>query len=215
MADDNRFADDNPSDEPIEEDARGGAPDSGSDTRAVIEAVLFVAEAPVPAKELAEVLEIATDGVEEVLRTLAGDLDERGSGLALREVAGGWRLYARPSTYPYLERYATTPTASRLSAAALEVLAVVAYKQPISRGQIGEIRGVESDSSLRTLERKGLVKEIERLPLPGNPAVYGTTLVFLEKMGLRSLDELPPLADHVPPASIVETLEESFRPNGD
>lgn len=183
--------------------------------RSVIEAVLFVAEAPVPAKELAEVLEIPTTQVEDTLTALAEDLDERGSGLALRDVAGGWRLYARPHTHPYLERYASTPTAARLSAAALEVLAVVAYKQPLSRSQIAEIRGVESDSPLRTLERRGLIKEIERLPLPGNPAVYGTTLLFLEKMGLRSLAELPPLADHVPPAGIVETLEETFRPNAE
>lgn len=182
--------------------------------RAVLEAVLFVAETPVPAEEMAEVLEIATAEVVAELQALASDLDERGSGMALREVAGGWRLYSRPETFPYLERYASTPTASVLSAAALETLAVVAYRQPVSRAQVAEIRGVDSDSSLRTLERRGFIREIERLPLPGNPAVYGTTPLFMEKLGLRSLAELPPLADHVPPASVVETLEETFRPNG-
>lgn len=188
---------------------------AGVSARAVIEAVLFVAEMPVPAKELAEVLEMPTGQVETVLAEFAAELEQGGAGLVLRQLAGGWRLYTAPETHPYLERFASSPTATRLSAAALEVLAVVAYKQPLSRSQINEIRRVESDSSLRTLERRGLIREIERLPLPGNPAVYGTTLLFLEKMGLRGLDELPPLADHVPPASIVETLEETFRPDGE
>lgn len=184
-------------------------------TRGVIESILFVAESPVPATEIAEVCELALTEIEQALEELAADLIERGSGLVLREVAGGWRLYARPEAFGYLERYATTPTAARISGAALETLSVVAYKQPVSRGQIGEIRGVDSDSPLRTLERRGLIREVERLPLPGNPAVYGTTELFLEKMGLGSLGDLPPLADHVPPASIMDSLEDTFRPSVD
>lgn len=180
-------------------------------TRGVIESILFVAESPVPASEIAEVCELGLTAIEEALAELTADLTERGSGLVLREVAGGWRLYARPESFGYLERYATTPTAARISGAALETLSVVAYKQPVSRSQIGEIRGVDSDSPLRTLERRGLIKELERLPLPGNPAVYGTTELFLEKMGLGSLRDLPPLADHVPPASIMDSLEDTFR----
>ncbi len=182
------------------------------DTPAVLEAILFVAERPVPAKELAEVLELPTDEVTDALQRLADGYETGSRGLVVRQVAGGWRLYTHPSTFAYLERYADSPSSARLSGAALETLAVVAYKQPVSRGQVAEIRGVDSDSSLRTLERRGLVMELERLPLPGNPAVYGTTEVFLEKMGLGSLADLPALADHVPPASIVETLEETFRP---
>src|SRR5690606_28564915 len=139
-------------------------------------------------------------------------LDDRQSGLTLRSNAGGWRLYSRPEAYPYLERFTASATARKLSSAALEVLAVVAYRQPVSRGQITEIRGVDSDSSLRTLTRLGLVEEAGRLSLPGNPAIYRTTPQFLEKLGLGSLDELPPLADHVPPAEIVDALEETFRP---
>ncbi len=88
---------------------------------------------------------------------------------------------------------------------------MVAYRQPVSRNQIAEIRGVDSDSAIRTLERRGLIEEIGRLPLPGTPTIYGTTSLFLEKLGLRSMEDLPPLADHVPPATIVETLEETFR----
>lgn len=91
------------------------------------------------------------------------------------------------------------------------MLSVVAYRQPVSRGQIAEIRGVDSDSSIRSLERLGLIEESARLSSPGNPAVYRTSDLFLEKLGLNSVDELPPLADHVPPASVVEVLEETFR----
>jgi segregation and condensation protein B len=91
------------------------------------------------------------------------------------------------------------------------VLSVIAYRQPVSRAQIAEIRGVDSDSSVRSLERMGLVEEAGRLPTPGNPAVYRTSDLFLEKLGLTSVDQLPPLADHVPPSSVVEVLEETFR----
>ena len=183
------------------------------ETKALLEAILFVAENPVPVTELAEVTEENATRIGELLEELAGDLELAGRGVTLREVAGGWRLYAHPESFAYLERYAATPTASKLSSAALETLAVVAYRQPVSRGQVGEIRGVDSDSALRTLERRGLVREIDRLPLPGNPATYGTTELFLEKLGLRGLADLPPLADHVPPAQVVETLEETFRPD--
>jgi segregation and condensation protein B len=130
----------------------------------------------------------------------------------LRQAGGGYRLYSNPEAYPYLERFASSATARRISGAALEVLAVIAYRQPVSRGQIAEIRGVDSDSAIRTLERMGLVEEAGRLPGPGNPAIYRTTPLFLEKLGVNRLEELPPLADHVPPAEVVEALEETFRP---
>jgi segregation and condensation protein B len=177
-----------------------------------LEAVLFVAEAPVPTGELAEVLEVSSARVGEMLTELSSGLDERGSGLVLREVGGGWRLFSRPEAYHYLERFSSSATARRMSSAALETLAVVAYRQPVSKSQISEIRGVDSDSAVRTLERMGLIEERGRLSMPGNPAVYGTSPLFLERLGLRGLDELPPLADHVPPASFVSSLEESLRP---
>ena len=138
--------------------------------------------------------------------------EERGAGLVLRSVAGGWRLYSHPDAYPYLERFAASATSRRLSSAALETLAVVAYRQPIARSQISEIRGVDSDSAVRTLERLGFIEEKERLNIPGNPAVYQTSELFLEKLGLGSLSELPPLADHIPPAEMVDSLEEGLRP---
>lgn len=179
---------------------------------AALEAILFVTEAPVPLDELAEVLESTPRDVEALLGELQDTLEDRGSGLVVRSTAGGWRLYSRPEAYPYLERFSASATARRLSSAALEVLAVVAYRQPVSRSQLTEIRGVDSDSSVRTLERLGLIEEAGRLSLPGNPAVYRTTPLFLEKLGISSLSELPPLADHVPPAEVVGALEETFRP---
>lgn len=179
--------------------------------RAALESILFVTEAPVPVGELAEVLEVTTEEAERLIDELNAELAERSSGLVVRSTGGGWRLYTRPEAYPFLERFSSSATARKLSAAALEALAVVAYRQPVSRSQVAEIRGVDSDSALRTLVRLGLVEEAGRLPLPGNPAVYRTTDEFLEKMGLGSLGELPPLADHVPPADVVGALEETFR----
>ncbi len=180
--------------------------------RALIEAILFVAEDPVPTTELAEVLEQPLDVVREELGDYAADLNEAGRGLVLRELGGGWRLFTNPEARPYLERFAATDRVARLSKAALETLAVVAYKQPVSRGQVAEIRGVDSERALRTLERRGLISEIGTAPGPGQAFLYGTSPLFLEKLGLRGLDELPPLADHVPPADVLDALERPFRP---
>lgn len=184
------------------------------DLQAAIESILFVAEAPVPEGELSQVLEIPPKEVREGIAALGNRLAETGSGLVLRESGGGWRLYTRPDLHPFLERYAASPSASRLSRAALETLAVVAYRQPVSRGQVSEIRGVDSEQALKTLERRGLVDVVGTAPGPGQALLYGTNNTFLEKLGLRSLEDLPPLADHVPPADIVEALERPFRPEG-
>lgn len=183
-----------------------------SDLVPALEAILFVAEEPVPVQELAEVLEVPPAAVEEALSALQARLGTSGSGLVVRPAGAGWRLYTRPELHSYLERFAAGPTATRLSRAALETLAVVAYRQPVSRAQVAEIRGVDSEQALHTLERRGLVDVVGRAPGPGQAALYGTTDLFLEKLGMRSLAELPPLGDHVPPARIVERLEEPFRP---
>jgi segregation and condensation protein B len=183
------------------------------DTRAIIEAMLFVAEEPLAAGEIAEVLEVAKSEVEVELAGLAASLQQRGAGVVLRQVAGGWRLYTHPDAYPYLERFAATEKATRLSSAALETLAVVAYRQPVSRGQLAEIRGVDSEQALRTLERRGLVAEVGKAAGSGAALLYGTTALFLEKLGIDGLGDLPPIADHVPPAEVMETLERPFRPD--
>ncbi len=179
--------------------------------RALLEAMLFVAEEPIPASELAEVLELPLTDVEAELGAFAQNLQDEGRGLVLRQLGGGWRLFTHPDARAYLERFAASERNTRLSKAALETLAVVAYKQPVSRGQVSEIRGVDSERALRTLERRGLIAEVGIAPGPGQAFLYGTTTLFLEKMGLRALGELPPLADPVPPADVVDVLERPFR----
>jgi segregation and condensation protein B len=181
-------------------------------TASLLEAILFVAEDPVLAKELAEVLEVPLADVEAELHNMQNEFLDSQRGIVLREVAGGWRLYSHPEARAYLERFAATERATKLSAAALETLAVVAYRQPVSRGQVSEIRGVDPEHALRTLERRGLVAGVGTASGPGQAILYGTTDLFLEKLGINDLSELPPLADHVPPASVLETLERPFRP---
>jgi len=182
--------------------------------RSALEAILFVAETPITARELAEVVEAPLAEVETTLEDIERELSDRQGGFVLRPIGGGWRLYTAPEMLPYVERFAASERATRLSNAALETLAVVAYKQPVSRGQIAEVRGVDSERALHTLERRGLVREIGTAPGPGQALLYGTTELFLEKLGVNSPQDLPPLADHVPPAEIVETLERPFRPEG-
>jgi segregation and condensation protein B len=184
------------------------------DTAAVIEAILFSAEQPLTAADLAEVLEVPRDDVEQILEDMAATLVGAGRGIVLRRVAGGWRLYTHPDARPYLERFAATEKAARLSQAALETLAVVAYRQPVARSQIAEIRGVDSERALRTLEARGLVREVGRAPGPGQALLYGTTDLFLEQLGVDAVTDLPPLADHVPPKDVVEALERPLRPEG-
>ena len=181
---------------------------------AALEAVLFVAETPVPEAELAEALELPRAEVKALLAAWAERLEEEGRGVALRYAAGGWRLYTKPEALPYLERFAQTDGAARLSKAALEVLAVVAYRQPVTRSQIAELRGVDSGSALRTLARRGLVEETGRLPAPGNPALYQTTGLFLEALGMGSLSDLPPIADHMPTPEAAESLDRESFPSG-
>ena len=185
-----------------------------TEIRGPIEAILFVAESPITAQELAEVVEVPLSDVEETLAGIERELIDRRSGIVLRAVAGGWRFYTAADMLPYLERFAASERATRLSNAALETLAVVAYRQPVSRGQISEVRGVDSERALHTLERRGLVREVGTAPGPGQALLYGTTELFLEKIGIGHPRDLPPLADHVPPAEIVETLERPFRPEG-
>lgn len=169
-------------------------------TEQLIEAILFVSEAPVTSAELAEVLEIPRSDVEQSLAAMVTRYSEE-SGLDLENIASGWRFSTKPGAHSYLERFAATDRVRRLSNAAVETLSVIAYKQPVSRGQVSEIRGVDSEHAIRTLERRDLVLEIGRAPGPGQAVLYGTTPLFLEKMGLASIADLPPLADHVPSGS--------------
>jgi segregation and condensation protein B len=166
-------------------------------TRAALEAVLLVLDEPVAEVVLAQVLERPTEEVAETLRALAADYDDAGRGFELRQVGGGWRLYTREACAPYVERFVRDGQQARLTQAALETLAVVAYRQPVSRSRIAAIRGVNVDAVVRTLASRGLVGEVGTEPETG-AILYGTTPYFLERLGLSSLDELPPLSDYLP-----------------
>jgi segregation and condensation protein B len=180
-----------------EDDAPGGAGQELPGLRACIEAVLLVVDEPVPDLLLAQVLERPRDEVAAELRTLAGAYTAEGRGFDLREVAGGWRLYTREECAPVVERFFTDGQEVRLTQAALEALAVVAYRQPVSRGRVSAVRGVNCDAVMRTLTLRGLVEEQSTDPETG-AILYRTTGYFLERLGLASLADLPELAPFLP-----------------
>jgi segregation and condensation protein B len=177
------------------------------DLRRILEAILFVTEEPTPLTILAQITESSRDVVESELRALAADLEAGGRGVALREVSGGWRMYTHPEAAPYVERFVRSVQQPRLTQAALETLAIVAYKQPVTRMQISAIRGVESEGVVGTLEQRGLVMEVGRDPGPGQAVFYGTSPQFLERIGLASVDDLPPIAPMLPPTAAADELE--------
>ena len=181
-----------------------------AETRRAVEAILMVADQPIEAQLLAQVTETSVEDIETLLREMAAEYaDQR--GFVLVEIAGGWRFQSHPDLAPYVERFVLEGQTARLSAAALETLAIVAYKQPISRLQISAIRGVNVDGVVRTLENRGYIGEVGHDPGPGQPTLFGTTPLFLERLGLAGLDNLPPIADFVPSAEVVEALEEGLR----
>ena len=188
-------------------------PDATIDADVVraLEAVLLVATEPVPVRLLAEVLNLAPDVVDGLCRSLAEAYDEAGHGFELVQVAGGYRYQTRAEFAPYVERYILDGQRARLSGAALETLAIVAYKQPISRSQIASIRGVDPDGVLRTLQSRGYIDQVGRDPGPGQAVMWGTTPAFLEKLGINSIGDLPPIVDFVPGADVVEALEVGLR----
>lgn len=159
-----------------------------------LEAVLFVADEPLTATALGQVLDAPRPEVEGLLGDLAAALEDRGSGLVLRNVAGGWRLFTGAEALPAVERFVRSSRHTRFTKASLETLAIVAYKQPVTRHQVSAIRGVDSDGVLRALTDRGLVAEVGREDSPGRPVLYGTTPEFLERLGLASVSDLPSLA---------------------
>jgi segregation and condensation protein B len=162
--------------------------------RRAVEAVLFVTDEPMPSGALAQTLEVDRKAIEAALEALAREYEDRGAGLVLRNVAGGWRLSTHPDAASSVERFVLSSRHARLTKASLETLSIVAYKQPVTRHQISAIRGVDSDGVLRALAGRGLVVEVGREDAPGRPVLYGTTPEFLERLGLDSLSSLPPLA---------------------
>jgi len=168
-----------------------------------LEALLLLAAEPVSDFELAQAVGVPESVVSETLAELVAFYDETGRGFELRQVAGGWRYYTREEHADLIARYVTEGQQSKLSQAALETLAVVAYTQPISRGRVSAVRGVNVDGVMRTLLARGLIEEAGHDPESG-ALLFATTSYFLERMGLQSLDDLPPLAPQLPE---VEELE--------
>lgn len=178
---------------------------------AALEAVLLVADEPLDTLTLASLTRRPAPEVEVALSELRREYAEQGRGIDLAEVAGGWRFYTRGDCADVVERYVRDGQQARLTQAALETLAVVAYRQPVTRGRVSAIRGVNVDGVVRTLLNRGLIEEAGTEPDSG-AHLYRTSGYFLERLGLQSLDDLPPLADYLPEIESIEaSLDELSR----
>jgi segregation and condensation protein B len=179
-----------------------------SGIKGALEALLFVSDEPVPSSRLAKVLEVATAEVDDELKALAAEYAAEERGFQLREVAGGWRMYTHPAYHQQVEEYVLSWDTRRLSQAALEALAVVAYHQPVTRQGVNAVRGVNSEAVISSLIEKGLVREAGRDKNAGNAILYGTTRTFLERFGLKDLSELPPLEEFAPDPETERAIRE-------
>lgn len=186
------------------EDTSLGAPN----LRAALEALLLLADEPMSVMTLAQATRQPVEGVEPVVRELAEEYTAQGRGFDLREVAGGWRFYTRESCSPLIERWVLDGQQARLTQASLETLAVIAYQQPVSRGRVSAVRGVNVDGVIKTLLTRGLIEEAGHDGESGS-ILYRTTSYFLERLGASSLDELPPLAEHIPDLGDLEEVLDS------
>ena len=179
-----------------------------------IEAMLFVTDEPVGVIELADMLEADPKLVERALVDLRQKLEREQRGIQLREVAGGWRLYTHPAYHSLVEKYVLSWDTRKLSQAAMETLAIVAYLQPCTRAGVASVRGVNSDSSINSLVEKGLIREAGQADAPGNPTLYATTRGFLEKFGLRSVSDLPDLDEFAPDDATRQLIRERLSAGG-
>jgi segregation and condensation protein B len=179
-----------------------------TELRGALEALLFVSDEPVAAARLARLVDASPGDVEAVLADLAEEYRESDRGFQLREVAGGWRFYTHPAYHDTIEQYVLSWDTRRLSQAALEALAVIAYHQPVTRQGVNAVRGVNSEGVLASLVEKGLVGEAGRDKNSGNAIIYATTRTFLEKFGLKDISELPPLAEFAPDTETEHSIRE-------
>ncbi len=177
--------------------------------RSALEAMLLVVDAPAPVEQLAAALDDTTERVDEVLREMRAELSARGNGIDLRFVGDGWRFYTRSEYAPYVERVLLDGARTKLTRAALETLAVVAYRQPVTRTRVSAVRGVNVDGVMRTLLARGLLAEAGVDP-ETNGTMYCTTELFLERIGLASLSDLPPLAPLLPGVDLIDEINESL-----
>jgi segregation and condensation protein B len=182
-----------------------------TDTHRALEAIVLVADQPVEPNLLAQLLEVPASRVEELCAELAAAYEAAGHGFVLARVAGGYRFQTAPDLAPYIERFVLEGQSARLSAAALETLSIVAYKQPLSRAQVAAIRGVNVDGVMRTLQQRGYVEEVGRDNGPGQATLFGTSREFLERMGLDRIEDLPAIAELFPSAEVMEALELTLR----
>jgi segregation and condensation protein B len=182
------------------------------DERKIVESILLLADEPVAPSHIAQVLERPQREVTEILEGLAHAYELEDRGFVLRRSSAGWRLYTNPDCAPWLERFVLRGRHTKLTGAALEVLAVIAYRQPIARAEISEIRGVDSDGVVRTLVSKGLVEASGGDSGPGSPVLLSVTDELVERLGLRSLGELPPLTQFMPDVEAVEDMEAKLSP---
>ncbi|MBK8469480.1 MAG: SMC-Scp complex subunit ScpB [Actinomycetales bacterium] len=177
--------------------------------RSAIEAVLMVVDEPVSELALATALELPVDDVRGHLRDLEAEYAAAQRGFTLRPIAGGWRFYSRSDYAPIVEKFLIDGQQARLTQASLETLAVIAYKQPVSRSRVGAVRGVNVDGVVRTLLSRGLIEE--RGEGEGGAILYGTTSYFMQRLGLESLDDLPPLAPYLPDVELLDEIAEAGR----
>ena len=190
----------------------------GEDDRAeasAIEAVLMVSTEPVTLRLLAQLLEASTERMEDLIEALQLEYEAQQRGFEIVNVAGGYRFQSHPAFAGYVERFVLEDQPQRLSPAALETLAIIAYKQPVSRAQIAQIRGVNADGVVRHLQLRGYIEPVGHDDGPGLAVLFGTTTLFLERLGLAALRDLPPLEEFVPDAETVEALENALRPGSE
>ncbi|MET1003483.1 MAG: SMC-Scp complex subunit ScpB [Acidimicrobiia bacterium] len=193
----------------------GQRSDSDQEACQAIEAVVMAATEPVPPSVLAQLVELPHARVEELCDELVAEYARGQRGFTIARVAGGYRFQTHPDAFPFVERFVLDGQTARLSGPSLETLSIVAYKQPVSRAQLSAIRGVNVDATLKTLLARGYVEEVGHEPTLGSPVLFGTTTMFLERLGIDSLDQLPSLVDFVPDASVVDALERGLRIPGE
>ncbi|MGC1239049.1 MAG: SMC-Scp complex subunit ScpB [Acidimicrobiales bacterium] len=175
-----------------------------------LEAMLTVALEPISAEELADVVDADAAAVTESLRALRDEFLEQRRGFQVVELASGWVMQSSPDVATWVTKFANRDVSHRLSSAALESLAIIAYRQPVSRAQITALRGVNVDGVVRLLEQRGYIEEQGRAPGPGQPILYATTELFLDRMGLATLDDLPPIEEFMPPIETANALADEM-----
>ena len=194
----------------VEEQIAFDVGDFPGGARSAIEAVLMVVDEPIQDVSLASALELTVDDVREHLGALEAEYTEQQRGFTLRSVAGGWRIYSRSDYAPVVEKFLLDGQQAKLTQASLETLAVIAYRQPISRSRVSAVRGVNVDGVVRTLLSRGLIEELGAEGESG-AVLYGTTDYFLQRLGLGSIDELPALAPYLPEVDLLDEIAEMGR----